>query len=335
MNSQPLTAKELAIASNRAIMHLLLDECTPRTWLAAITRRGLEAAELETTVGQMLAALEHPTTLALSDALLEFAKTTPSWLVLGGQPPATDNSIRILEDNPLRFGSTLVREASPGLQELLATQVLHKAIDALGGIDRILAITGYSAQIHTVSQAGLQFDDEEWFDVSGRLRRIRKILGTTIDTLIDGDSADQRVGEEIKPLSQDAVRDLLASVHRHPLFLLRSFLLGQDRYRLLSVRDIEDRQIAILELIDPDRPRLRLQIDRDSGLLRGVERVVELGELGTIQILEQYRDYRNVAGLRIPFQRTTSQNLQGSSSESLWLRFEVGEQEDAVFKRSP
>ena len=227
----------------------------------------------------------------------------------------------------------MVRAASQTLQETLAAHMLFKAADALGGRDRILAVTGYAAESQTTSMTGLQLDDREWFDVTGRLRRIRKFMGTTIDTLIDGNTADEKVGGERRILSKSVFQDLVASSRRHPLLLIRSYLLGHDRYRLISVRDTGDRQVAIMELIDPERPRLRLHVDHDSGLLRSVERVVEFAGLGTSQILERYRDYRNVSSLRIPFHRSTSHSLPGSGSETQWQKFEVGEQEASVFQR--
>jgi hypothetical protein len=72
--------------------------------------------------------------------------------------------------------------------------------------------------------------------------------------------------------------------------------------------------MAILELIDPTRERLRVQVDAQSGLIRQVEtREVSPG-IGRVQVVEKLSDYRAHKGLRSPFHMLT---IVGSAPEPI------------------
>ncbi|MHC5066140.1 MAG: hypothetical protein ACYTG5_19445, partial [Planctomycetota bacterium] len=333
MTSEPPDAESIVTAAKQVRMRLLLQQENPKEWLAWSTRMTQKGLNLEAAYRETLAALDRPTTMALGAAFTGLADAELTWIVLGGRPPLGNESIGLLDDNAFRQGPATVSDASRSLQTTLADTVLRKAIDAMGGGNRILGITGYAAKSKTTGSSSLQFEDSEWFDVAGRLRRSRTILETNIDTLIDGPNADQRSGEEIKTMGASDVEETIARVRRHPLLLLQSYLLGKDQYRLVAMRTAGDRQVAILELLDTTKPRFRMHIDQGSGLVRAVETSSEFPELGVVMVLDSYRDYRNVSGLRVPFHRSRTNYGGAGDSVTVWESFELEEQPDEVFRR--
>ncbi len=327
-------AEAISRAANQVRMRLLLQQESPEDWLDWSTRMTQKGLNLEPAYRQTLAALERPTSIPLGAAFTSLATAEQTWIVLGGRPPLGNESIGLLDDNAFTRGPASVSEASKPLQAALADTVMTKALDAMGGGNRILGITGYAAKSKTIGSSSIEFEDSDWYDVSGRLRRSREILNTSIDTRIDGPKADEKSGDEIKGLDASEADRILAKVRRHPLLLLQAYLLGKDQYRLVAMRTAGDRQVAILELIDRTKPRFRMHIDQGSGLVRAVETSTEIPELGVLQILESYRDYRNVTGLRVPFQCSTKTSGASGDSETIWQSFELGDQADEVFERS-
>ena len=99
--------------------------------------------------------------------------------------------------------------------------------------------------------------------------------------------------------------NLLHEIERHPLVLLASFTRNELRFRLLATQHIDDRDYMLLEAVTDRFERLRLQIDRESGLVRVVESWSTSPDGAPTRAVDTWSDYRTVDGVRVPFRRVT------------------------------
>src|SRR5262249_48178806 len=148
---------------------------------------------------------------------------------------------------------------------------LDLAVDKLGGRDLLARFNGFAGSCEVHAGNALVASDQIWYRDDGRLRRVRRVLATTLELTIEGATAIETSQDQQVSLSRDEAAQVLSRASRHPLALVTAWLQGKARFKLVSVRRIDGREMAILELIDPTRDRLRLQIDAQSGLIRQVE----------------------------------------------------------------
>jgi hypothetical protein len=116
-------------------------------------------------------------------------------------------------------------------------------------------------------------------------------------------------------------------MRRHPILLLGRWVRGEIVFRLASLRRIDDRDMAILELVDPTVEPLRVTMDAESGLIRAVETREWRPDLGArVQVTEYYDDYRRAGSVRAPFHcmtqtgGATAQTIDASYAD---LQFEA------------
>jgi hypothetical protein len=122
------------------------------------------------------------------------------------------------------------------------------------------------------------------------------------------------VGEKKLQLTHTETQLILDRVARHPVMLMAAQARGEEQFRLISTRRAGDREMFVLERVDPDRERLRIMVDTESGLIRTVEtreRRVDLG--ARVHVVERYDDYRPIAGIRVPFRCITT--IDGGEQE--------------------
>ena len=116
----------------------------------------------------------------------------------------------------------------------------------------------------------------------------------------------------------------LEEVSRHPLLHLAAHARGETRYRLIAIRSANGRPIAVVELQDPKRARLRLHIDTQSGLVRASE-LHDWRDAATSRFrLDQFSDYRNSGSLRVPFHIVTTVEENISTLVTNWTQFTPG-----------
>ena len=164
---------------------------------------------------------------------------------------------------------------------------------------------------------------------------MRRILDTTIDTLVEPDSATEQVGSQTIELSAVDAKAIQDRVQRHPLFLIASVARGDTTFRLLSIRRHAGRLLAVLEREEAGSTRLRMHVDSESGLVRVIESTEQRPGIGATALTEEFRDYRNVkGGLRVPF--LVTQRIEGTQFGSLtrWQIFEPGRPPEVCFDRT-
>jgi hypothetical protein len=297
LHDAPPRRDEVQRAASRVRLQILADDTDPSAWMRAATERarhGLEQPDLTA----LLARLGSPDELDLTEAVRSALSLSSTMIVLGGTPDRTQGA-RVLEHVFLDELASPI-PADPQASSAAAGEILARAMRAVGGERRLAAVRGYAGRLRREGPLGPPIDETLWFS-GDRLRRMQGVLATVIETVVGPEGGTERAGSETLALSAAECESLRQAAARHPLMLLAEHARGATAWTLVSIRRIEDREIAVLERLDPARERLRLHIDAESGLVRAVEADEWREGIGRVHVREEIGDYRSVEGLRAPF----------------------------------
>jgi len=315
--------QELDAAVARLRLSLLARYDDPRGWLDWATGHGA----LETDAGGISATLnrlaEDVLDLDLAPAIAELASRPSQLVVIGGRPPET-SEFAIAPAPEFADPAGPAAPVDTQLQEEAANKYLALAVRALGGPDQLRRVDGLSAELERQTDQGVTTHEMVWFRDPDQLRRRRRVLATTIDTVIQPRQPYEQAGSRQIRLDQEESRLLLSRMYRHPVILLSRFTRGLVKFRLISTRRVDDREMAVLQMVDA-LERLRIMIDTESGLVRVVttrERRLDLGEF--VHVSERYSDYRPVDGIRAPFYRVTTVDDGDAEILTTWKQLEIG-----------
>ncbi len=298
----PPTSSERAFARSRVWLTLRRADCDSDTRLRALALRELQGLG-EDQLLERLTDLEQPD--ALSPAAVDAFLALPmAMIVVGGQPPAdlaavprfdlATNTLAAAE--PHAAGDQLIAAATPWLDQ---------ALQAIGGRDRIRRVTGLEATAKVATDGAPDIDETFKWTIGGNLERARTVLGATVETKIDGKQWTEQVGTEQVQLTPIEATWRLGEIERHPLALLAMHSRGQLRFRLLAMQHVDGRDHVLLEAVTDRFERLRMQMDRESGLVRVVESWSTSPEGLPTRAVDTWSDYRTVDGIRVPYRRVT------------------------------
>ncbi len=320
---RPPDVAELTGAAARARLLVGIDMREPELWLDEVTRSLVGGARPDVIVDEkgqkpfqgeaphpwltVLQALQRPAEIDPAPVFKEWAARSPLILVVGGEPGdlAQAKDFTRMPDAFLPSAQREAIEASPAEQKQSGLEYLQRAIAAIGGKDTLAAVHGFHASGVIRSGRAPAVREQIWFRDDGSLRMVRRVLATTIETVVTPDRAVETAGGEKRPLGLEEVRPLLDEARRWPLMLLAEFARGDAEYRLVSIRPVGDRQMAVLERVADTPDRVRIEVDTGSGLIRAVV-AGEKRDTGRVFLREEYRDYRTIdGGVRVPFYRAS------------------------------
>jgi hypothetical protein len=233
----------------------------------------------------------------------EYPKVIPRLAEQYGVPPPDDpNEIEILAQVP----------ATPS-----ADQILDRYIQALGGSERLAALTSFAAQ---GTYQGFDTDfGEVPVDVFAkapgqRTTIVHTLLGDSTRTF-DGRAGwiatpDKPVGlltltgKDLDGLKLDAELSFPAGIKQ---------ALGQLRTGFPKTA-IGGRDVQIIQGTGAGGSRVKLFFDKESGLLVRVLRYTET-VVGVVPTQTDYSDYREVAGVKMPFHWTVTWTDGRSTTE--------------------
>lgn len=317
---RPPEDDELATALARARLQVLEEESDPRAWLSRAMTLARTKPDAPFNLAEDVRRLGDGRQLDLKGALPMFRASVLATLVVGGTAPEGARVTKLAEPiPPERLAATFVPDE--GGKETAARPYLDAAVRALGGKDALALVNGFAASTIVKGDNGSAIEESTFWRADGRLRRVRRVLGTTIEATIVGDKGTEVSGEQTVELVSDEVRSLLKRAERHPVALVAGWMRGKLRFKLISLRTVEDREMAILELIDPTSERMRMQIDTGSGLIRQIETREHWPSVGKVQLVESYQDYRAQRGIRAPFHVVTDVDTGGMSITTDYTAF--------------
>jgi hypothetical protein len=181
-----------------------------------------------------------------------------------------------------------------------AEQIVAKYLDALGGAS---AVGKLSTRVEkgTINLGGRAFPVDIFTKVPGKRVSIIHLPNGDNITAYDENSGwtsspnrpvhDLPSGEVI---SSRAEVDLQLAIHRKQMF---------SELRTGKPQKIGDHEVYVVSAINPGEPPLKFYFDEHSGLLLRIVRYVE-SPLGRNPTRIDYADYRDLGGVKIPFQRT-------------------------------
>ncbi|MFN3242324.1 MAG: hypothetical protein ACE37K_12510 [Planctomycetota bacterium] len=296
------------LSTLRASDHLRLD--------ANLKMRNIRADALE----GRLAAMADPSTWEPQQAARTFL-ATPAWMVaVGPQRPddfaAIDGAIAI-DLLPAGFDPKTQNQPTP---ENLATvdPWLVQARAATGGEGAYAVMKGFTARARVTSAQGLAADDTVDWAIGGALTRSRALVGQTITTTLADDGGFEELDGVRQSLTAREVRLLRHEMMRHPQMLLAAHQRGERRFRPVAQRKLGDREFYIVESVGDEFDRLRLHIDAESQLIRVVESWERLADDTLVHVREEWSDYHNAGGLRVPHRRRTTWNDGQHQSETVF-----------------
>ncbi|MEM7199598.1 MAG: hypothetical protein AAF628_04990 [Planctomycetota bacterium] len=326
---------EMRVAAGRARLRLLTDHGNPQQWLELVGRQALSgrpAADLTELLthlndpgldleGGARALLERPVAMMVHGPMPDLAPTgrLPVQRVDGAFLPA--------------HGAAIPREIAG--QRAAARTWAERALAAVGGRDSVTRVRGFHAALRRSSALGAAASEDLWFHYPDRLRRIRSVLSSEIETVVGPTHRVESADGRSIPLGAADVANELAEPSRHPLVLLGRWARDELPLRLVSIRNEGDREVAVLEA-DEEAQRLRLSIDTESGLVRTVESVVWRPDLrDLVRVVERYEDYRSVGRMRAPFWRRTVTDDGTNSITTVWQDMSLSTPEDRWFAAEP
>ena len=219
----------------------------------------------------------------------ETPRVIPSLADQYGVPPEDPNLVEIVPDAP---------------KDLTAEQILDKYVQAVGGAQKLTALTSLvgkgTYEGYDTYHAKVPF--EVYAKAPGQLTTIAHTQNGDTTTTFDGRegwiaSVDKPVrllpllpGAELDAAKIDAALWFPAGIKQ----ALTDWRTG------FPITSIEDKEVTIIQGTGAGKSRIKLFFDNQTGLLLRQLRYTDT-PVGTVPIQVDYFDYREVAGVKIPF----------------------------------
>jgi hypothetical protein len=294
LRTTPPTASELALAMRRA----------------TLTQRLLRVGDAERVRLRVDAALRSDASDRMRELALDggrdavqgleaFLARRGALLVLGGEPPADVTPTARFELLPAAALAKLAG-APDQVQAIAGRPWLAPTLEAVGGAELLRRAEGLAATITKKVGGETASTETVVWRAPDRLRRSRTLVDQLIRTEIVGNEAKETLGNETRSLDSAETKRVLAEFRRHPLTLLAEHAAGRLEFKPIARRDIDGREVMILEAVGGGFERLRIQVEEASRLIRVVEswETLESGLRGYLE--ETWSDYRSAEGLRMP-----------------------------------
>jgi hypothetical protein len=218
---------------------------------------------------------------------------------------------RALRERPPLVVPTAIASAAPGSaaagDEARGLAVFAAAQKAFGGIERLRALKDYSidltSKVHTPMGA-MTLDVKETFVFPGAVRNEMRTPMGSIVSFFDGTDGWRQTPQGFQEMPDRFRRLSRAQAIRNTLSLLRgegSMAVRHEGRESLAGAD------ADVIVVSKEGETVRLVVDAASGILLR-KRYRGVGSGGAADIEEAYEDYREVAGVRLPFRVETTQN---------------------------
>jgi len=224
----------------------------------------------------------------------------------GGNPPRATPSLAALYSAPPPEEPNDVIAAAPGASP--AGDVLDKYIQALGGAERLAAVTSFVAK---GTYQGYDDTEKHPFEVFAkapgqRTTIVRRSEGDSITTF-DGRSgwiAGPSTARPVPVLALDG-GDLEGAKLDAELSFPAQIKQALSKWRAGLSTTIDDREVQVVQGTSAQGALATFFFDRQSGLLVRMVRYTD-SRVGRIPTQIDYGDYREVSGVKMPFHWTVT-----------------------------
>ena len=314
----PLSSSERTQARAAAWLSLRESEASASSRL----RNELERILLDTDAAaqmRQLAALEMPISSDLK-ALNAFLEMPVAMVVRGGPAPTGAADVRPCPTT-LAAAAIPIAGAADEAMRAAALPWRTRAIEALGGDKALAELDGFTATRRVATVDAPEIEETTTWKRSGDVMRVRRALGATVETTLAGSKWTETANGKAAQLSPQEAAWRRAEAASHPLAIVLAWQRGDLQFRLLTSRNVGDRVYETLEAIGDQFERLRIELDRESALVRTVERWATTPEGSATRAVETWADYRTIEGIRAPFRCTTVVDDGQSERTSVYSKF--------------
>ena len=233
----------------------------------------------------------------------------------GSERPKITPNLAELYGPPMPIDPDEVLAAAPGSPT--ADQILDRYLEALGGAQRLAALASFYAKGTFIGYADTEKSAVEiWAKAPAQRVTIVHTLNGDSTTTYDGRNAWSAAPQTERPVAVLALTggDLEAAKLDAQLSFPAGIKQMLGAWRVGSAT-IDDREVQVVQGASSARTPVKLYFDKSSGLLlRQVRYTNSPVGLNPTQI--DYADYREVAGVKMPFRWTVTW-LDGRSTTEL------------------
>jgi photosynthetic reaction center cytochrome c subunit len=234
------------------------------------------------------------------------AKAVTCWTChRGSGSPSVTATMDQIYGEPLSFPSELIQQAPPNAGVPTLDQIFDKYITALGGADKIAALTSYTAKGETKAYGPVDRTDpaELFAKAPDQLTMIAHQRGGDMVRTTDGKSAWVKL-----PLTVVKQYPLTGSLLEGGKLDGAMAFPGQIRkyftnWRVGFPTSIDDKPVWAVQATGKNGLLATLYFDKQTGLLTRYVRHVNTAD-GRMPNQIDYSDYRPVAGVMMPFKFT-------------------------------
>ncbi len=232
----------------------------------------------------------------------------------GERPEVTPSLVDLYGPPPSREPDQMIEQAPKGPS---ADQVLDKYIQALGGAQRLGSLASYAAKGTYQGYADEKHPVEVFAKAPGQLTMIVHTPGGDTTTTYDGRAAWIAAPPTDRPVTMLDLTggDLDGAKLDAALAFPTRIKQALTQWRVGYPAAIDDRAVQLVQGTSDGRYPVNLYFDSQSGLLVRQVRYTD-SPVGLNPTQVDYADYREVAGVKIPFRWTVSW-LDGRSTIEL------------------
>jgi len=199
-----------------------------------------------------------------------------------------------------------------------ADQILDKFVQAIGGVQRVSALTSFVAKgtYEGFETYHLKVPVEIFAQAPGRVTTVIHTQNGDSTTTFDGRTGWVAAADKPVPLlALTAGAELDGAKLDAELFFPARIKQALNQWRVgFPLASIDDRDVQIVQGTGAGKTRIKLYFDQETGLLtRQVRYADTIVGINPTQI--DYSDYREVAGVKIPFHWTVTWTNGQSNTE--------------------
>ncbi len=248
-----------------------------------------------------------------------YLKLPAAAIVIGGELPTDIEGVHAFEVLPKAFAADVAATASTSTATV--TPWLEQAIEALGGASLLRRFAGLQAEARLANDRAPAATERVVWQTDGTLARTRELLGSKIETQLQGSTWTEQLGDKVEILDSRQAAFLRREMQRHPVALLAAFAADELQFRAVAQRNVGDRDLMVLEAIGDRFDRLRIHVDTISHLVRVVEVWETMPDGTSVHLQDAWSDYRSTGGLRAPFRRLTTQDDGQNRVETVFSKW--------------
>src|SRR3990172_7650705 len=208
--------------------------------------------------------------------------------------------------------------------------LLKKAVQAAGGEQAFKGIKNFTVKTRTTisgSQTKTQVIITETIEIPGKTKQILDFDNGSRIQVLNGNQSWKQINLTVSELSQLEKREMARGLFRDLIVLFSSYDTLNYDVRYVSDQTVSGQTLQVIQIKDAQLDFFRLFIDSATNLI--VKKTYQgAAEAGYTTFEEIYSDYRDVSGIKVPYNiivRTNGRVFIESVVSDFKINSELGE----------